>query len=113
MLITSLELVLTLEEPDSGTAAAQPDRPVGVAAGWMERLESQLAAWAKRDAVVGGVVVAATRAEAIRRLGAAPLGFSETAARHILEMPLGWLPEEGQEELRAHLGAALSHVEDL
>lgn len=109
--IMSLHLILAREQHPSGTAEEQWDHPAVIAAGAVKRLQSQLAAWTQRDAVAQAVLVAATRAEAVRRLGAAPLGFNEEEAGAILDMPLRCLTQDGQAELEEYLTAARSHIE--
>ena len=59
--VTSLRLLLSVEEPASGTSQERGDHsPSAVAAHWAVRLQSQLAAWSQRDAVVEAVLGATT-----------------------------------------------------
>ena len=106
-----LELLLSFEEPASGTAREGRDQTASsVAAHWAERLQSQLAAWSRRDAVVETVLGALTRSEALRRLSAPPLGFSETEASHIIDMSLALFTGQGKDELQELLAAASSYL---
>ena len=112
--VTSLEVLLSLEESAAGTAPERWDpSPSAVAAHWVGRLQSQLAGWSHRSAVVEAVLAARTRSEALGRLSAAPFGFSEAEAAHIVDMSLGLLTGEGEAELRELLAQALSHVHDV
>lgn len=112
--VTSVELLLSFEEPVSETTQGQQDQaPPAVAAHWAKRLQSQLAGWSQRDAVVEAVLAAHTRSEAVRRLSAVPFGFSEAEATHIIDMSLALLTGEGEAELQELLAAALSHVQDI
>ena len=63
--------------------------------------------------MVEAVLAARTRSEALGRLSAAPFGFSEAGAAHIVDMSLGLLTGEGEAELRELLAQALSHVHDV
>lgn len=111
--VASLEVFLSVEEPASGPAREGRDQSASaVAAHWAERLQSQLAAWSRRDAVVEAVLHAPTRSEALRRLSAPPVGFSETQATHIIDMSLALFTGQGEDELQELLAAALSHLQD-
>ena len=112
--VTSVDLLLSFEEPVSETTRGQRDEsPSAVAAHWAERLQSQLAGWSQRDAVVEAVLAAHTRSEVIRRLSSVPFRFSEAEATHIIDMSLALLTGEGEAELQELLAAALSHVQDI
>lgn len=112
--VKSLRLLLSVEELASGTNSERGDlSPSDVAAHWAVRLQSQLAAWSQRDAVVEAVLGATTRSDALGLLSGPPFGFSEAEAAHIVDMSLGLLTGEGDHELREQLAAALSHVQDV
>lgn len=111
--VASLELFLSFDESVSGTTQDRRHQSASaVAAHWAERLQSQRAAWSRRDAVVEAVLGAPTRSEALRRLSAPPVGFSETQASHIIDMSLALFTEQGEDELQELLAAAQSHLQD-
>ncbi len=82
-----------------------------VAAHWVERLQAQLDGWRKRQLLAGVIVASSTRREAIERLTAPPLELSEVEATHVLDLPLGRLTEQGEQELNEDLERVRAHLQ--
>lgn len=110
---TSLQFVLSVDAEEGSATSGQEDAASAqVASHWVERLEAQLAAWARRDALIEAILATQTRSEAIERLTAAPFRFSDTWAASILDLPIGRLTREGEKDLREDLESVRRHLAD-
>lgn len=108
----SLTLTFSLEHTDERVSSGHERlTPEHVRHDWVEILQSQLAGWVRREEVIDAVLGASTREDAIQRLTSPPLGFAETAAGFVLDLPLGRLTQDAGRELAEHLERARDDVE--
>ena len=108
--VTSLKLQFSLEEPEARPGHDELT-PHQVAEHWVQRLQAQLIGWKKRELLAEVIISSSTRREAIDRLTAAPLELSEAEAMHVLDLPLGRLTEQGEQEVNEDLESVRTHLQ--
>ena len=104
----SLTLLFSLEESEHPKVEVTPHQ---VATHWAERLSAQLVGWASRESLIETILRSSSRREAIEGITSPPLELSEAQAMHVLDLPLGRLTGQGQEELIQDLESVRSHLQ--
>ncbi len=108
--VTSLKLQFSLEESEARSGQDELTRHQ-VVEHWVERLQAQLVGWRRRELLVEVIISSSTRREAIERLTAPPLELSEGEAMHVLDLPLGRLTEQGEQEVNEDLESVRTHLQ--
>lgn len=108
--VGSVRLLFSLEESKARSGHGEL-APHEVAAHRVESLQAQLDGWRKRELLAELIVASSTRSEAIERLTAPPLELSEAAATYVLNLPLGRLTEQGEQELNEDLESVRTHLQ--